>query len=344
MDIDAIKIHLQQFFTNSPTVLIGSGLSLSEGISGMGALGEHLNLTIPELINGELVNEWDIISKKLKEGVGLEDAMGFLKDESELIPLIIRHTAELIINDESNVICSVINGEKKLALTSLLNYLTFNQNELVIITPNYDRLIEIACEFANLEIATGFINNYHCINAPELDLHKFRIIETRRGLNGKQDVIIRTKKHVKIFKPHGSLDWFKSGNKIIRTNFKNNYDRLIITPGTSKFRAGYQQPFDWHREKANYHINRAKSLLIIGYGFNDEQLEVHLKERIREEIPVLLITHGLTLNAQKICKDNPCITYIIADNKNSIVCINGEQYPVEKNIWSLNEFISEVLL
>lgn len=344
MDIDAIKIHLQQFFSSSPTVLIGSGLSLGEGISGMWDLGQHLDLTIPKLIDGELLEEWKIISTKLKNGSGLEDAMASLKDESKLVPLIVNKTAELILKDESSVISSVINGEKTLALTSLLNHLTFNQDELVIITPNYDRLIELACEFAKLEIATGFINNYHCTNAPELDLHRFRIIEKRRTKRGSQEVIVKTKKHVKIFKPHGSLDWFKSGNTIIRTNFENKYNRMIITPGTSKFRAGYQEPFDWHREKANHYIKKAKSLLIIGYGFNDEQLEVHLKARIQEQIPTLLITHTLTPNAKRICENNPCITYIIAADNHSIVCIRGEMYKFDKKIWSLNEFVNEVLI
>lgn len=344
MDIDALKSHLQQFFTFSPTVLIGSGLSLGEGISGMGALGEHLNNTIPKLIDGDLVEEWTEISNKLKDGMGLESAMAFLRDESELIPLIVKNTAHLILKDEGVVISSVINGSKNLALTALLNHLTFNQDELVIVTPNYDRLIELACEFANLEVATGFINNYHCTNNPEIDLHKFRIIETRRTRAGKPEVIVKTKKHVKIFKPHGSLDWFKSGDKIIRTNFQNEHNRLIITPGTSKFRAGYQEPFDWHREKANHHINRAKSLLIIGYGFNDEQLEVHLIKKINQKIPVLLITHSLTPNAQKICNANPSITYIISDKDSSIICIAGQKYKFEKNIWSLNGFINEVLI
>lgn len=343
MNIDSIKLHLQNFFTNNPTVLIGSGLSLGEGIPGMKTLGEHLNKTIPKLVSGNLIREWGIISSKLNNGMGLEDAMAFLKDESELIPLIIQHTADLILKHENTVICSVINGEKNLAFTSLLNHLTFNQNELIIITPNYDRLIEIACEIAGLEISTGFINSYHCINNPEVELDKFKIAHSIKTTRGKSTVQIRTKKHVKIFKPHGSLDWFKADDKIIRTSFQNKHERLIITPGTSKFRAGYQQPFDWHREKANHYIKRAKSLLIIGYGFNDEQLEVHLKSKIREKIPVLLMTYELTSNAQKICDDNPSITYVIAEGNNSIVCIDGIKYKIEKNIWSLNEFVKEVL-
>ncbi|ELL3011989.1 hypothetical protein Q5V71_003859, partial [Escherichia coli] len=125
MNIDSIKLHLQNFFTNNPTVLIGSGLSLGEGIPGMKTLGEHLNTTIPKLVSGDLIREWGIISSKLNNGMGLEDAMAFLKDESELIPLIIQHTADLILKHENTVICSVINGEKNLAFTSLLNHLTF---------------------------------------------------------------------------------------------------------------------------------------------------------------------------------------------------------------------------
>lgn len=57
MNIDSIKLHLQNFFTNNPTVLIGSGLSLGEGIPGMKTLGEHLNTTIPKLVSGDLIRE-----------------------------------------------------------------------------------------------------------------------------------------------------------------------------------------------------------------------------------------------------------------------------------------------
>ena len=65
MDVDAIKKHLQKFFESNPIVLIGSGLSLGEGISGMGALSLHLKEKIPLLVSGDLLEEWKEVEKKI---------------------------------------------------------------------------------------------------------------------------------------------------------------------------------------------------------------------------------------------------------------------------------------
>ena len=344
MDIDAIKTHLQQFFNNTPTVIIGSGLSLGEGISGMWALSQHLNEQIPERAEGLLLEEWEVIKNKLSEEMGLEDAMAFLKPESELIPLIIDCTAELILKDEMTVISSVLNGDKNLSLTGLIRHLTFNQDSLIIITPNYDRLIELACELAGIEIISGFINNYFCSHNPEIELDKIVKKEFKRKLKGPSEYKLTTKKHAKIFKPHGSLDWYEREGDIIRTSFPTKYKRLIITPGTSKFRAGYQKPFDYHREKANSHINKATSFLIIGYGFNDEQLEVHLKKRINDKVPTLLLVKDLSSNAKSICEKNEHINFLCESEGKTKVRINNIESIIDGRYWSLDEFINGVLM
>lgn len=343
MDIDSIKTHLQQFFNNTPTVIIGSGLSLGEGISGMWDLSEYLIKHIPQRADGELLAEWGVIKEKLSYGLGLEAAMAYLGQESKLIPLIIDCTAELIIRDETSVISSVINGEKKLALTNLIKHLTFNQDSLIIITPNYDRLIELACELAGIEIISGFINNYFCSHNPDIEHDKIIKKEVKRNLRGITEYKLTTKKHAKVFKPHGSLDWFDCDGNIIRTNFPVKHRRLIITPGTSKFKAGYQKPFDYHREKSNYYINRATSFLIIGYGFNDEQLEVHLKNRINDRVPTLLLVKSLSPNAKEVCDKNDHITYLCESDGKTKVRIKNNEIIINGSYWSLNDFINEVL-
>jgi hypothetical protein len=58
----------------------------------------------------------------------------------------------------------------------------------------------------------------------------------------------------------------------------------------NKFRSGYESPFDKHRERANEEIDRASRFLILGYGFNDDHLETHLKPKLRAGRPTLLIT------------------------------------------------------
>jgi len=347
LDVDSVKKHLQEFFSQNPIVLIGSGLSLSEGISGMWQLSQHLKEQMPKCVTDDgLLDEWNIIDDKIDKGIGFEDAMASLNQDSKLIDHIVSETAKLIENEEKVIFESVIMGNKQLSLSPLLKHLLFNQNELVIITPNYDRLIELACESAGIDIISGF-NSYYCgVHDPDNEKNKIRIIEQKRNVRGGVGARVSVKKHVKIFKPHGSLDWYDVNGDVIRTQTNIDARKLIITPGTSKFKAGYQQPFDYHRESANKSIQKAKAILIIGYGFNDEQLEVHLIKKLREGIPALIITKELTLNAIRICTDLDNVTLVsVGDNdEQTKVCINGIETYHDTKWWSLDEFIEGVLI
>ncbi len=326
-------------------VLIGSGLSLGEGISGMGALSQHLKEKIPLLVFGDLLEEWKEVEKKIDLDIGFEDAMASLSQDSELIEHIVSETAQLIASDEKEIIKSVIVQEKRLSFSPLLKHLLFNQDELVVVTPNYDRLIELACESVGLDIITGF-NSYYCgEHDPDNEKNKIRVIDRKVSVRGKPLIRTSFKKHVKIFKPHGSLDWYEINGKVVRTQSDIDCRRLIITPGTTKFREGYQKPFDYHRELANQHIQKAKAILIIGYGFNDEQLEVHLLNKLREGIPVLVITKDLSVNAIKICVglDNVTLVSVGENDDETIVNINGIKTRHNAKWWSLAEFIDGVL-
>lgn len=346
MDVDSVKKHLQEFFAQNPIVLIGSGLSLGEGISGMWQLSQHLNEQIPKLVSDDLLDEWKVIEDKIGKGIGFEDAMASLNQDSELIGHIVSETAKLIENEEKDIFKLVILDNKQLSLSPLLKHLLFNQNELVIVTPNYDRLIELACESAGIDIITGF-NSYYCgVHDPDNEKNKIRMIDQKRNVRGGVGVRVSLKKHVKIFKPHGSLDWYEVKGNVIRTQTEIDARRLIITPGTSKFKVGYQQPFDYHRESANKSIQKAKAILIIGYGFNDEQLEVHLIKKLHEGIPTLVITKDLTPNAIRICNglDNVTSVSVGENDDQTKVRINGIETNHNTKWWSLAEFIEGVLI
>lgn len=346
MDVDSVKKHLQEFFIHTPLVLIGSGLSLGEGISGMWQLSQHLKEEIPKFVDGKLLEEWQQIEKLIDKGVGFEDAMASLKQGSDLVPFIVSETTKLISKDEKLIIEAVVLQEKQLALSLLLNHLLHNHNELIIVTPNYDRLIELACESCGLNIITGFNGYYFGKHDPKGEKDKISVIERRRHLKGGSGFNVSVKKHAKIFKPHGSLDWYEVNGNIIRSSYESSARRLIITPGTSKFREGYQHPFDYHRECANTHIQEAKAILIVGYGFNDEQLEVHLLNKLREGVPTLVITKVLTPNAIRICDKLKNVTLVSVgrDDNETKIRIAGVETLLNVNWWSLKEFINGVLI
>lgn len=194
MDIDSVKKHLQEFFIQSPLVLIGSGLSLSEGISGMWDLSQHLKKEIPKLVVGEQLEEWKQVEEKIDQNVGFEDAMASLQQGSALVPFIVSETTKLIGKDESSIIEAVVLQKKRLSFSLLLNHLLHNQNELIIVTPNYDRLIELACESIGIDIITGF-NGYYCgMHNPDGEKDRISVIDRRRNLKGGSTIKVTVKK------------------------------------------------------------------------------------------------------------------------------------------------------
>ncbi|PKQ74550.1 hypothetical protein AOX56_20930 [Aeromonas sobria] len=346
MSEDDVKRMLQGFFTQTPLVIVGSGLSLGEGVSGMWHLSQHLKKTIPDLVNGEELEEWRRIELEIDAGTMFEDAMSKLNPHSALVPHIINETASLLSGDEQNIFKDVLTRKKVLQLERLIKHLSHNQNEIVFVTPNYDRLIELACEMQGVEILTGFNGVYYSPHNPIGEKDKVTVIEQRKNHNARAAISLKKKLHAHILKPHGGLDWYEDNGQVFKSQVNISAKRLMITPGTSKFRAGYQHPFDYHRERANTFIKSANSILIIGYGFNDEQLETHLKNKLVTGTKVLLITKDISPNAKKICNGMNNVMTISAlqgDDHKTIVCINGIETIHDGMWWALGSFIKEVL-
>ena len=76
MDLDEVKKTIQNFFQENTVTIVGSGLSLAEGIPGMNSLSSELQLRIPTMIaDADDVDKWKKISSDLSSGVGLEQAL-----------------------------------------------------------------------------------------------------------------------------------------------------------------------------------------------------------------------------------------------------------------------------
>ena len=343
IDLDALMTELQDQLGDGLVVIIGSGLSCAEGLPGMGPLAAHLGAEIPKLVSGAEATQWAELAIDIA-AAGLEAALLKKPPMPTLESVIVARSASFIAEAERRVVADVFAGGRTLRFTRLLKHLLKPSTGIPVITTNYDRLVEIAAEEAGLGADTLFVGGFAgTLNETESSLSFCREVYLQ-GKNARA----RYRDRAVVLKPHGSLDWYHRAGNPVRYAGDLDLPRLIITPGLNKFRNGYESPFDRHRERANRAIDLANRFLIIGYGFNDDHLETHLKPRIASGTPTLLLTYELSPNAIELARTHPNVIAIdrtdVAGTAGSRVFRNRTTHEVPgKNLWDLGSFISEVL-
>jgi len=346
MDIDKLKQDMQGYFTDGLVTIVGSGLSVAEGIPGMSALREHLLAEVPGHLPGNgLLPQWQAIEEKLRAGSDIETVLHQLAPSPELEAVIVDITASLTLDAELRVATEVISGRRKLRFTLLLKQMLKPNNGVPVITTNYDRLLEIAVESAGLGADTMFVGrNVGSFNEKESRLsfcRDYRKVPKRGTLQ------LIFKPRALILKPHGSLDWFALSGEPVCCPYPLDAPRLIITPGLNKYRTGYDRPFDAHRERANREIDKAGRYLIIGYGFNDNHLETHLAAQLRSGKPALVLTHTLSPNGQRLVENCSNVIAITSDSAQGpggcVITNKGVEFIPGHDIWDVGVFVKEIL-
>ncbi len=345
MDIHKIKQKLQNHFTDGLVVIVGCGLSSAEGIPGMLELGDHLSAEIPKRIHSDELELWHQIAFQLGKGDGIEQAMIKYPPTPDLEIHIVNATAELILQAENSIINETIQGKRTLRFSRLLKHLLKAQNGIPVITTNYDRLIEVASEMAGMGVDTLFVgNHFGVLNEKESRMSFCRKAILRKG----RHVCFTYADKVLLLKPHGSLDWYLSGNQPIRCPLKISNMRLIITPGLNKFRTGYDRPFDTHREKANQCIDCSTRYFIVGYGFNDDHLQTHLIPKLKNGTPALVLVRSLSDKAKELISECDGMLAITSSDTAGtpgcrIIDKNTDEFLPGLNLWDLGIFVKEVL-
>lgn len=332
---------VQGHFTDGLVLIVGSGLSAAEGISGMGALASHL-IGAASGITGDDQKIWSQVESVLKAGEGLEAALLKHPPSPTLETWILNQTCELLLPEEHAVIAKALRGEIQLRLTTFLAKILRPPDGLPIITTNYDRLVEVACELAGFHVDTTATGHY----AGDFDPGRSCMAACR----GIKSVAKTTKldffPRAVVLKPHGSFDWYRTSDGARRCTLNLDGERLIITPGFNKYRAGYNIPFDKHRELANNHINAAARLLVIGYGFNDDHLQNHLLNRIRGGTPTLIVTHTASDAVQKLAEESPQCMCLSKLNGGAGVLVRSKSASFEHpgaDLWDIGNLAKELL-
>lgn len=342
MDIDTIKMLIQDFFQEGTVTIVGSGLSLAEGIPGMGDLAKELQVKVPKILSSSAdIKNWKSIDDNLTKGVGLETALHNTKPRPFVEECIKKITAQYIGKADNTLFIDIVKNKKQLRFSEYLQRFNIRNHGMIVITTNYDRLIEYACEMNDIIADTLFTGKYIARYKPEQSKYiACRGIQRKSGKKSRMEYFPK----VTILKPHGCLSWHLfNGEPYSLPNYPVE-DSLIITPGLNKYRAGYNAPFDTHRERANNEIDKAQRYIIIGYGFGDDHLETHLIQQLHTGKPALIFTYSLSEKAKKIVKECSGITAFCHTNSCDTKMLNsmGEIILSGINLWDLHEMIKGV--
>ncbi|MGP1488819.1 MAG: SIR2 family protein [Peptoanaerobacter stomatis] len=343
IDMDNLKKNIQSFFDQGTVTIVGSGLSCAEGISGMKALSEKLMEDVSNKLSNEDMECWRNIEETLNNGTDLESTLQQNKATNNIEKAIIESAYELISSEDISIFKEIIEKSRTLRFSEYLSCFNVDLYNLVVITTNYDLLIEYACEIKGLVYSDSYYGKIISKYSPE-NAEK----EMLKGIKRGKKPMNHYKPHIKIYKPHGSINWKLINGKLNKINHVNCGTPCIITPGSNKYEKGYEEPFDYHIGKMGQEIDNAKRLIFIGYGFNDNHLETHLNKPENISKPKLIVTRTLYGNAKKIVDNSPNTIAIEEMKINDKSCgtriyFEKQIYEIkDKKIWDIAELIKEV--
>lgn len=327
----------QDYYGKAPVIILGSGASAAHGMSGMSALATYLvnNTDISGLSAGE-TETWVKFCQLLKDKVDLESALHQVTASEELTSRIVMATWTMINSEDNDVFLKSLQDNTIFPLSRLLEHMFKSNLKIInIVTTNYDRLAEYACDQGRIHHYTGFTHGFFRQLAPPTEITSVR--------------------RANIWKVHGSLDWFQSPleDTVAISNIKSipdNYQSQIVTPGTQKYHKTHLEPFRSIINNADQAINEAGSYLCIGYGFNDEHIQPKLMMKcLRQKTPITIITYALSDSAKKLILEGKAQNYLAIErgetDEQSIVYSSLDKIPltVERNIWSLEGYLSLIM-
>ena len=325
METDELFKLIQKAVEKPPLILVGSGGSAPYGLPSMWELGHHLKATLDPKYSGDY--SWNSFIEELENGQDLESALSNKTLREEIIDDIKTETWNLISDKDLKLFEEVIFTKKELSIGRLIKKFYQTSSKCVnVLTTNYDRVIEYACDSAGLPVYNGYSGLY------------------TRHFNH----IFQKKNAVNIVKVHGSLDTFRDvhGETIsipLLKELRLGLTPEIITPGLSKYQYVLKGNIREMLHEADQLIDEANSFLCIGYGFNDEHIQEKIITKINQGTPIVVITKKLSDKAAHLINEKSNHSIIIEEGDKpdiSSFVVTGEINELPGTFWSIDGFMN----
>lgn len=342
---DDVYAYVQSIFQRGLVVVVGSGASCALGLPGMPALSAYLIAEVPirgRALPPESIESWRNIAEALGAGRGLEETLLTQSVPEDLALVMTEVIADCVLAAEQRAVAGVLSNASISALGRLMLFALQANQSLDVVTTNYDRLVEVHAARAGVRVDSTFYG--HTVGRFDSALSREELFQAQRpsGRGRRSSLVQRA--HVRLSKPHGSLDWYSVDGQHYRSDLPLGGSRRIVAPGDNKYRLGYEVPFDLHRTRANEAIDKASALLFIGYGFNDDHLQTHIVERI-PNVPTVIVSKELTGQAREHLGLNRFAIGIESgvDADESRVTRGSDSITIDKPLWDLEHLVKEVL-
>ncbi len=358
LDIKTAYSTIRNIFNKKVLIIVGTGASMAvDPEFGMVALAEELRRKMPDVVSSdkELESLWNKINEKIKD-TGLEKALDGINNEelrSAIIEIAGGFVARIDAEYKKKSLSADLYGfPMEKFLLKLFNSLSMLNPCLNIISPNYDLLIEHLCDKNKIPCCTGFtggITKYYDWNVAEKQMCYTTYITKKK----KKRKVGRTKKHIKLHKVHGSLNWFWQNQQIIEDN-SLTYDRehilnrAIIPPGDLKISEAFMNYRDFFA-RADNAIVSDDAYIFVGYGFNDIHIETVLDKQLQNNgRHGVIITKELSDKAKDLINTADNLWAVFQDPDNSAnTLIKNKRYNhliVENSdLWKIDEFTDIIL-
>lgn len=325
---EKLSMTIQKMLDGNPVILVGSGGSIPYGLPSMSDLAKEITKKLaPEF---ETHDSWKSFIQELASSGDFEQALGKVTIPEEMHNAIIGAIWASIDHKDRAAISDFLKNGSQPTITAILRKFVQQTNPTNIITTNYDRIIEYAIDTAEGLAVTGFSG--FCI----------------KGFS-TSNLNITSKRSIRLFKVHGSIDWFRhrTNQSLLSTSFfsdalKSHYAPMIVTPGIEKYKETYNDPFRTVIAEADKALRNSPSYLCIGYGFNDEHIQpIIIDENRNKNKPIVIITKQITDKMKELFLNGSSTFLIICENPaggSTVHYSSSVRKDFPENYWCIDAF------